>query len=55
LAGGVEDNRLGGAGGIDHLRLAIVVVPEDRWGNREAGAVADTDIVIDPDAERSRR
>src|ERR1700689_3882406 len=53
IRGGVEDNRFAGAGGVDHFRLAVFIVLEDRWRDREARAIAETEVVIDRDVERA--
>jgi hypothetical protein len=51
VARGFQDHVLGGAGGVDDLRLAIVVVAEDLWREEDALAVPHADGVVDGDVK----
>ena len=54
VAGGLQDQLLGGAGRVDYLRLPVVVVAKDLGGEEDALAVPDAEVVVNDDAERRR-
>src|ERR1700722_7753204 len=41
------------AGGIRHLRLAIIIYAERFWRERFAHLIADADLMVDPDFQLS--